>query len=416
MGGMLRSATWAAATLLAALPLTSYPTSDHHPAVALVTAATGGSGPTVHSSDGVRGPTLDQLRGTRLEAGPTPPPPTTWTVAPGLEYSSWTRTEAQGPVRVHVLTGQMDQPGLVLDLAGGPRVTARAPLSSLLRADRAVAGVNGDFFDIADTGAPLGVGVDRVRRLLHAPRSGWNSPFVVDARGRARVVQDRLVAQVLPRGGRPITVSNHNSPSVAPRGIGLYDARWGRSPGRRVVHGKGRVHQVVIRGGIVRSSRRVLSRGTTINGYVLIGRRDGAVALRTLSVGQRVRIVTGDTLTARVAVSGSAQLVRNGLRTTSDNRQLHPRTAVGVDRELRRIHLVVVDGRTASSRGMTLVQLARLMRSLGDEDALNLDGGGSSTMVARSAAGVLGVRNQPSDGRQRPVPNGLGFRYTATGS
>ena len=413
---MLRSATWAAATLLAALSLTSHPTSEYV-AAAQVTAGAGGSGPTVHSSDGLRGPTLDQLRGARLDAAPTPPPPPrSWTVAPGLEYSSWTRTEAQGPVRVHVLTAQMDQPGLVLDLAGGPRVTSRGPLSSLLRSDRAVAGVNGDFFDIADTGAPLGVGVDRVRRLLHAPRSGWNSTFVVDARGAARIVQDRLVAQLLPRGGRPIAVSNYNSPSVAARGIGIYDARWGRSPGPRVVHGKGRVHQVVIRAGIVRSSRRVLSRGATINGHLLIGRRGGALALRALRVGQRVRVVMSDTLTARVAVSGSAQLLRNGVRTTSDNGQLHPRTAIGVDRELRRIHVVVVDGRTASSRGMTLVQLARLMRSLGDEDALNLDGGGSSTMVARSPAGALGVLNQPSDGRQRPVANGLGFRYTATGS
>jgi exopolysaccharide biosynthesis protein len=60
---------------------------------------------------------------------------------------------------------------------------------------------------------------------------------------------------------------------------------------------------------------------------------------------------------------------------------------------------------------MTMVQLAQLLRTLGDEDALNLDGGGSSTMVARNAAGTVGVRNQPSEGRQRAVPNGLGFTY-----
>jgi exopolysaccharide biosynthesis protein len=75
--------------------------------------------------------------------------------------------------------------------------------------------------------------------------------------------------------------------------------------------------------------------------------------------------------------------------------------------------VLVADGRSRASRGLTLLQLAKLMRSLGDEDALNLDGGGSSTMVARDAAGVVGVRNRPSDGRERSVPNGLGFRYTA---
>ncbi len=97
---------------------------------------------------------------------------------------------------------------------------------------------------------------------------------------------------------------------------------------------------------------------------------------------------------------------------TKDNGELHPRTAIGIDRDLRLLHLVVVDGRSESSSGQTLLQLANLLRSLGDDAALNLDGGGSSTMVAKDPAGLLGVRNSPSDGAQRAVPNGLGFRYT----
>jgi exopolysaccharide biosynthesis protein len=106
------------------------------------------------------------------------------------------------------------------------------------------------------------------------------------------------------------------------------------------------------------------------------------------------------------------QVLRNGLSTAPQNAELHPRTAIGIDRDQRRLHLVVADGRSTISRGLTLVQLAALLRSLGDEDALNLDGGGSSTMIARDATGVVAVRNRPSDGQQRRVPNGLGFRYT----
>ena len=97
---------------------------------------------------------------------------------------------------------------------------------------------------------------------------------------------------------------------------------------------------------------------------------------------------------------------------TKDNGELHPRTAIGIDRDQRLLHLVVVDGRSESSSGQTLLQLANLLRSLGDDAAINLDGGGSSTMVAKDPVGVLGVRNSPSDGSPREVPNGLGFRYT----
>ncbi|ROT31865.1 hypothetical protein EF879_15540 [Micromonospora sp. HM5-17] len=76
--------------------------------------------------------------------------------------------------------------------------------------------------------------------------------------------------------------------------------------------------------------------------------------------------------------------------------------------------LVVVDGRSTTSVGMTYVELANYMRSLGADDAINLDGGGSSTLVARMpGATSVSVRNTPSDGSQRAVPNGLGFVSTA---
>jgi exopolysaccharide biosynthesis protein len=52
------------------------------------------------------------------------------------------------------------------------------------------------------------------------------------------------------------------------------------------------------------------------------------------------------------------------------------------------------------------------MLSLGAQDALNLDGGGSSTMVAKRPSGAVRVANVPSDGEQRPVPEGIELVYT----
>lgn len=82
----------------------------------------------------------------------------------------------------------------------------------------------------------------------------------------------------------------------------------------------------------------------------------------------------------------------------------HPRTAVGYDSEGRLLWLVVVDGRRIShSAGMTLPELTGLFEALGAEDALNLDGGGSSAMA-------LGTRlvSSPSDvAGERPVGNSL---------
>jgi hypothetical protein len=81
----------------------------------------------------------------------------------------------------------------------------------------------------------------------------------------------------------------------------------------------------------------------------------------------------------------------------------HPRTLAGV-RADGKLLLVTVDGRRPGwSTGMTLTEAARLMRSLGARDALNLDGGGSTTMTVRGE-----VVNRPSDpGGERRVSNGV---------
>jgi exopolysaccharide biosynthesis protein len=94
-----------------------------------------------------------------------------------------------------------------------------------------------------------------------------------------------------------------------------------------------------------------------------------------------------------------------------DDRELHPRTAIGIDRETGQVLMLVVDGRQTFSRGYTMVELANLMQTLGAEDALNLDGGGSSTMLALDPIGRIGVRNSPSDGFERRVGNGLEITY-----
>ena len=86
----------------------------------------------------------------------------------------------------------------------------------------------------------------------------------------------------------------------------------------------------------------------------------------------------------------------------------HPRTAAGVTADGHTLVLAVVDGRQPGySAGATLPELAALMIRLGAVDAINLDGGGSSTFVYRPAQGPETV-NRPSDGRWRAVANALG--------
>lgn len=127
-------------------------------------------------------------------------------------------------------------------------------------------------------------------------------------------------------------------------------------------------------------------------------------------------LVPGEALTHRWAlagwpgvldsVGGNPMLVRDGAPVPGLGQSgafygLNPRAAVGIAGS--RIILVVVDGRRPGhSVGMTLVQLADFLISLGATSALNLDGGGSATMVVNGM-----VTNRPSDGAERGVANAL---------
>lgn len=119
----------------------------------------------------------------------------------------------------------------------------------------------------------------------------------------------------------------------------------------------------------------------------------------TIPDGQRIKPVQ--------IVSGRPKIVENGANMNSGKNGgftavRHPRTAIGMSRDGKTLIMMVVDGRGLSV-GVTTEMLADLMLRAGAWEALNLDGGGSSTMYTS----VAGVRNWPSDGRERKVGNGV---------
>ena len=119
----------------------------------------------------------------------------------------------------------------------------------------------------------------------------------------------------------------------------------------------------------------------------------------------------------REAVCGrSTLLLKNGEQldqsgNTMPVANMEPRTAIGVSQDGKEVYLMVVDGRNFYySNGADLLDLMNLMSACGACDALNLDGGGSSTFIARDGAeGELKLLNWPTDqgGVMRKVATGL---------
>ena len=97
----------------------------------------------------------------------------------------------------------------------------------------------------------------------------------------------------------------------------------------------------------------------------------------------------------------------------SFNRNRHPRSAVGTAG--KKVYLVAVDGRNAdNAQGVSLWEFTKIMRWIGAEDALNMDGGGSTTLYAEGQNGT-GIVNHPSDNKkfdregERHIVNALLF-------
>ena len=116
------------------------------------------------------------------------------------------------------------------------------------------------------------------------------------------------------------------------------------------------------------------------------------------------------------AISGDRMLIVGGqiLEEIKADSKLQPRTAIGINKNGRWLYLVVVDGRQPFySEGATYQELAQILLDLGANDAMALDGGGSSVMTVLGENGKPSILNSPIDqyipGRERAVANHLGI-------
>ena len=345
---------------------------------------------------------------------------TAYEIAPGVTLREWDQVDGRQPVgqvKINLVTVNLDAPNVSFGPLTASYVTTRRTVSQLGRWGGALTAVNGDFFDIGRTEGALGVTVDPSEGLLNGSRDGWipgvNSSLWFDASGPH---VSPLSIQYRIRQMPGVIVNGFNHPRVPKGRVGVFTHEWNRTKGYLVTDGKLRAREVVLRKNRVVSNKPTLSNGLKIRSKdrVLIGAGRAAAQLKSLRKGQKVTLaqrIEGGRPTA--AISGDRPLLVNGVRTVINNTIAHPRTAVGIDADGRRLYILVVDGRSTTSRGYTMVELADFMTALGVENAINLDGGGSSAMYTRNGAGAMGVVNEPSDGSERKVANGFGLFYGA---
>lgn len=282
----------------------------------------------------------------------------------------------------------------------------------------AVAAVNADFFSTVKSGKALSLGIEiQDGSLLQSPINPDTMATFYEKDGVADISYLGFNVMVVAPNWQYAPIAHINKHTSYYGSILMYtpDFNGGYSPAPG-----GEVLEVVVEDGVITEFRRGMpSVKIPENGYVLVVSEGSTMFFaNNFAVGDPVKLdyyVTPDILSSDTAFGGGALLVSEGEALTSFSHVIsgyNPRSAIGIDKSGTRVYLVAVNGRTSESRGMTMSELAVLMKELGCYKALNLDGGGSTNMVASTVwKEKVHTVNTPSENRR--VVNAVGLTYTS---
>lgn len=342
-------------------------------------------------------------------------------VADGVVFAKYVTHGDQGPLAVHLLDVDPREPTLRFDtvLAGDHIFSGPERTSSMADRTGAVAGINGDYFDMGGTSAPQGLMI-RDGRLLHAPTE-LRETLVVHRDKSFTFGLYRFHGEVrTSRGSAPITIFN----DWPPGDVAVVTPDFGKIPATPNV-------TFVALAPAARPDRyRVVEVSPLTHARrAAFGLAFGPLVRDELPRrGEEVEVhyaLTPPLDDAVAAVASGPLLLKDG-RWYED-----PHAPAPGERDVRwpvvgvgklptgRLLWVAVDGRWYDvSIGMTRPEFAALLQRFGATDAIALDSGGSVTMVSRvPGEDVATVRNHPSDtGGERWVANGLFIYSSATPS
>jgi hypothetical protein len=359
-------------------------------------------------------------------------------LAPGVAYRKF--VDRSGPLAVNLVRVDLHRADVELrqarahDALRGRERTSEMARRATAAGAPVLAAVNADFFDLktgeSENNQLLGGEWWKGLKVTDSPYDTYDNAhaqLAMDAAGHPLLDRFILDGKAWAHGmSIPIlTLNARNSGSY--EGSALFTARYGSATPRDTTHRYAEAPMVAAgrRGDTLLFVRRGAVSAASGSSIPVGGAVLSAYGAR---MGEVQAMADGDTVMVLLAtlprpprgaapamiIGGWPRILSDGEDVAADAATLegtisrnaearHPRTAAGFSRDSSTLFLVTVDGRSENSGGVTLVELARLMRRLGAWQAINFDGGGSTTMVVEGR-----VVNGPSDASgEREVGNAL---------
>ena len=371
---------------------------------------------------------------------PRSPTPAERELAPGVSYAQY--SDPRGPWAITVVRVDLRRPEIEIRAARAhDQLKGRERVSDMVRhanenGGRVVAAVNADFFNLESGENENNQVINGVwwkgLKVTDSPYDTWDNAHIQFGIDRARKpLMERFVldGKAWDRGVMTTIITVNSLPTGRYEGTALYTSHFGattpRDTTRRTVEAAlvpaGRRSDTLLfvrRGAISTSSASAIPDGGAVLAAYGTGLR--ADEVKAMADGDTVKVLLATLpriqhgATPVMMLGGWPRILRDGVIVAGESateegtisrnaEQRHPRTAIGFSRDSSTLLVLTVDGRSENSGGMTLVELAGVMRELGAWQAMNFDGGGSTTMVIDGK-----VVNRPSDkDGEREVGNAL---------
>lgn len=340
------------------------------------------------------------------------------TLIKGVTYQHIKRLDDAGWQDIHVVRADLNEPHLKFQVLRDARgVSFLQDTLTSAQAYDAVAAINADFFaakrGAAGRGSPVGMEIiDGELNSTSATAEAMNVLYQLKEDGALYLNNFSFEITVTAPNGVSEKVSALNKYDDM-NGLVMYTDAWNSMS----LGAYGAVQEIVVDAEGIVIDKRWDSEPAEIpeGGYILTSNLTRNTFIDdNLQVGDKVELdvsTTPDYQKIETAVGGGAIILADGVVPSTFSHNIsgyNPRSAVGIDETGKIITLVAVDGRRSDAKGMTQTQLGQLMKELGCNSALNLDGGGS-TLMAVKKDGEQQTANKPSDGSRRAVTNSIGI-------
>ena len=276
----------------------------------------------------------------------------------------------------------------ILPKLSANKLHSKSLIKNIAKDEKTILAINGTYFK-QDTGTPLGTLIIN-NEIITGP--------IYDRVGFAIGENDYEVARLKFNGSfsigkKEIKIDNINQPRMLFSQVLIYTNKWGeKSP-----ISKSKCKHIAIKNNKVVA---IANEPILIpeNGFVITGNKD---ILSGINVGKKVKIdysITPDFKDAKHVISGGPYLIKEGKifidvidEKLSGITGRNPRTAIGYTKDNTMI-MVAIEGRKEGSSGVTLKELATIMKNLGCYEAINLDGGSSTAMFLQDRV-YLGTKS-----------------------